>query len=566
VSRFRERINTRGAASAAPRLLLVLLAAGVVAAPARAQGTEAGPLCGIVRPVDELLHCPEPSPPAERAAPASTPPASVQGQAQAQAVSLQQEPPRRIATAPRYVPDLLLVRFRRGTSARQRADVLQRAGVSVERKIADLGVFVVRMPPEHRDAALATLRSSHLVANAERDAVFEQLDTTPNDTDWSAQWGLRLAGLQSAWDFTRGSNVVVAVLDTGVDARHPDLQGAILPGFNVVDPAAGPVDDNGHGTAVAGIIAARTNNRAGIAGICWTCSILPVKVLGADGTGDTAQVAAGIVRAADAHARVISMSLGGPADDQALEQAVSYAAGKGAILVAAAGNNGASTPFYPAASPNVISVAATDESDRLYSWSNFGSWVQVAAPGCNAAPGLSGNYVMFCGTSSATPFVSGLVALLLSKEPGADRSAIVSALEGSTVAIGGRVGRGRVDAVGALASLGSAAGSATTPILTVSGLLTPGTFSRVYRRSLPGGRIGATLSFGGAARLTFSIRNAAGAVVARASGTSPLRLSAPLPAGRFAFAVSGARTRAAFRLVLTNTALTASAGSWKAGQ
>jgi subtilisin family serine protease len=564
VSRFRERINTRGAASAAPRLLLVLLAAGVVAAPARAQGTEEGPLCGIVRPVDELLHCSEPSPPAEGAAATSTPPTSAQGPAQA--VNLQEEPPRRIAAVPRYVPDLLLVRFRGGASPQQRADVLQRAGVSVDRRIADLGVFVVRMPPEHRDAALATLRSSRLVANAEKDAVFEQLDTTPNDTDWSAQWGLRLAGLQSAWDFTRGSSIVVAVLDTGVDGGHPDLQGAILPGFNVVDPAAGPVDDNGHGTAVAGIIAARTNNRAGIAGICWTCSILPVKVLGADGTGDTAQVAAGIVRAADAHARVISMSLGGPADDQALDQAVSYAAGKGAILVAAAGNNGASTPFYPAANPNVISVAATDESDRLYSWSNFGSWVQVAAPGCNAAPGLSGNYVMFCGTSSATPFVSGIVALLLSEQPNADRSAIVSALEGSTVAIGGRVGRGRVDAIGALASLGSAAGSATTPILTINGLLTRGTWSRVYRRSLPGGRIGATLSFGGAARLTFSIRNAAGAVVARASGTSPLRVSAPLPAGRFAFAVSSAGTRAAFRLVLTNAPLTAPAGSLKAGQ
>src|SRR5207237_7576653 len=176
-----------------------------------------------------------------------------------------------------------------------------------------------------------------------------------------AQWGLRRIGMPSVWDRTRGSvKVLVAVLDTGVAAGHPDLQGAIVPGFNLVDPGKGPADDNGHGTSVAGIIAARANNHEGVAGICWTCSILPIKVLGANGTGDTSQVAAGIVRAADAGARVISMSLGGPVDDPTLDDAISYAAGKNAILVAASGNNGTSAQFYPAANPHVISVAATD--------------------------------------------------------------------------------------------------------------------------------------------------------------------------------------------------------------
>src|SRR5581483_9514759 len=131
---------------------------------------------------------------------------------------------------------------------------------------------------------------------------------------------------------------------------------ALLPGINLVDPAAATTDDNGHGTSVAGIVAARGNNDQGIAGVCWYCSVLPVNVLASDGTGDTALVAAGIIRAADAGAQVISMSLGGPADDPSLDAAIAYATARGAIVVAAAGNNGGTTPFYPAADPDVIGV------------------------------------------------------------------------------------------------------------------------------------------------------------------------------------------------------------------
>src|SRR5262249_19000614 len=154
-----------------------------------------------------------------------------------------------------------------------------------------------------------------------------------------------------------------------------------------------------------------TNNRAGVAGMCWTCSILPIKVLGDDGTGSMDDVAAGIVKATDAGARVINLSLGGPAGAQTLQDAVDYAYARNVIIVAAGGNSGVSTPFYPAAYDHVVSVAGTDESDRLYSWSGFGPWVRIAAPGCNPAPTVDGGYATFCGTSSATPVVSGLIAL-----------------------------------------------------------------------------------------------------------------------------------------------------------
>jgi hypothetical protein len=564
VSRDVEGATRGGAVSAAPPpggsairfvlALAVLLALAATACPAASSRVRdrlepPDPLCGITPPVDDLLRCDE------SAAPPGGPPPEAQAAAQQQTDQLPVQEPHAAAATPRYLPGLLLVRFRRGTSPHRQAETLAGAGVTLESRIGALGVVVVRMPPDRRDSALDRLRASRFVAGAGKDAVVELLDTVPNDTDWSAQWGLRRIDLPSAWDLTRGSaQVVVAVLDTGVDFEQPDLQGALLAGSNVLDPARAASDDNGHGTAVAGIIAARANNHSGIAGICWACSILPIKVLGADGTGDTAGVAAGIVRAADAGARVISMSLGGPVDDPTLDAAVAYATGKGAILVAAAGNNGGTAPFYPAASPGVISVAGTDESDRLYSWSNFGGWVQVAAPGCNAAPALSGGYVLFCGTSSATPVVAGLTALALSVQPTAGREAIVGAIESGATRIGDGVSRGRVDAAATLAALGAVAAGPqrTVPktVFSVKGILRARDRARVYRRALVAESIVATVTFRGARTLTLAIRNEVGALVARAGGPSPLRVARVIPAGRYSFAVTGRRTRTAFSLVV----------------
>jgi subtilisin family serine protease len=509
-----------------------------------------------VHPVDDLLHCSTTGSATTAATTTTSTGADQPATAAGTTVNLLERPPRTIPAAPRYVPDLLLMTFRPGTSAQQQANVLAEAGVTVVRRIHGLGVVVVHVPAAHRDAALDRLRASRVVAAAQKDTVFEQLDTTPNDADWYAQWGLRRISMPSVWDRTRGSNnVVVAVLDTGVASGHPDLQGAILPGYNLVDPAKPPADDNGHGTAVAGIIAARTNNHEGIAGVCWTCSILPIKVLAADGTGDTARVAAGVVRAADAGARVISMSLGGPGADRTLDDAIAYALGKGAIVVAAAGNNGTSSLFYPAASPGVVSVAASDESDHLYSWSNFGSWVQIAAPGCNAAPAPVGGYVLFCGTSSATPVVAGLAALLLSADPNASRTAVVNAIETTTTPIGDGVTHGRIDARNALSALvGAPAATVSPTVLTASSTLTSTIGRRVYRRTIGGGPVTAALTFSGASALALTIRNRAGAVVASVAGPSPLRLSNNLPAGRFSFTVSGRTTKAAFTLFLTYSA------------
>ncbi|HZS25467.1 MAG TPA: S8 family peptidase [Gaiellaceae bacterium] len=552
--------TVRTALRAAVIVALVALPALV---PARAGAIEprddlTGLLCSLLPPLDVVLPCSAATPPAQ------VPPQAASGGTERTPTppALPDTTPPTAPVAPRYVDDILLIRFKSGVSQQDQTDELARAGVTAVRRIDAIGVTVVQMPPEHRNDALAELESSPLVADAERDVVMQQLDTTPNDTYWQSQWGLRRADFPSAWDHTRGlGSVVVAVLDTGVDAALPDIQN-VASGFNFDSPGAPPSDDNGHGTSVAGIVAAHTDNREGVAGVCWSCSILPIKVLGADGTGDTALVAEGIVHAADAGARVISMSLGAPADDETLDEAVTYAISKGAILVAAAGNNGSSTPFYPAATPGVLGVAATDQNDRLYSWSDYGSWAKVAAPGCNPAPSSSGGYVNFCGTSSATPVVSGLAALLLSEQPLATRDDVIQAIEETTVPIGSGVDYGRIDAAAALAKLGDAAvvpalraaPSSTLPvsIATLRGRLTKRVRSRTYRLTLGPLLVRASLRFTGARTLTLAVRDGSGHIVARAGGRSPLRLARPLPSGTFTFAVSG-RTRASYTLSLSGS-------------
>jgi subtilisin family serine protease len=523
-------------------------------------------LCGIAEPVDDILHCREAPPPSESPPPTppNNPPASVPeaGPKPSPSVSSASAPdthpalstiaPYVASPMPDYVPNLLLVRFKPGLSPRRRAQALAAAGAVVDHEIGQLGVFVLRVLPARRDQVLARLQASSLVAGAEKDEIVEELDTTPNDTDWSDQWGLQRIGLPSAWDQTKGANVTVAVLDTGVDAAHPDLQGAVLPGYDLTGSPAGTDDSKGHGSAVAGIIAARTNNHQGVAGICWSCSILPVKVLADDGEGSVDDVAQGIVKATDAGARVINLSLGGPAGSDTLDQAISYAVAKNVVLVAAAGNNGSSAPFYPAANPNVVSVAATDETDRLYSWSDFGSWVRVSAPGCNPAPALAGNYAIFCGTSAAAPVVSGLIALAFSLRPDADQAQVVQAVTSGTDPLSA-LPQGRIDAPATLSAIAPGTALPARPRGTKStfrGVLTATQTWHVHERVVGMGTATETVSFTRSAWVTLSLVTSSNKVLARISGHTPLTLRHRLPAGAYWFGVAVAG-RATTRYTLT---------------
>lgn len=249
---------------------------------------------------------------------------------------------------------------------------------------------------------------------------------------------------------------MIAVVDTGVTAT-PDLAGRVLPGHDFVNNDADPRDDSGHGTMAAEVAAAAGYNKTGIAGVCWSCRILPVKVLGKDGSGSYSDIAEGIRYAADQGANVINLSLSGTDDSQLLRDAVAYAAGKGSLVLAAAGNDGSSVPHFPAAIPSVIAVGGETSTGTRYPWSDYGSWVDVTAPGCNPSPALNGAVEQFCGTSSATPFTAGVAGLLASTDPAPSAATIRAALVASrTGAIG------RIDALGALAAL-PYAGDKTAP-------------------------------------------------------------------------------------------------------
>ena len=280
---------------------------------------------------------------------------------------------------------------------------------------------------------------------------------TPNDPGYPAEWGVVKSRVNLAWSATRGSSrVVIAVVDTGVTATA-DLAGRVLPGHDFVNGDDDARDDNGHGTMAAEVIAAAGNNRIGIAGICGGCRILPVKVLGKDGSGAYSNIADGIRYAADQGATVINLSLGGSDDSQPLRDAVAYAAGRGALVVGAAGNDGSAAPHYPAAIPPVLAVGGVTSTDTRYSWSNFGSWVDVTAPGCNPSQALNGVVMQYCGTSSATPFTAGVAGLLASTDPAPSADTIRAALIASR-----KAPAGRIDALNALNAL-PYAGDTTAP-------------------------------------------------------------------------------------------------------
>ena len=221
---------------------------------------------------------------------------------------------------------------------------------------------------------------------------------------------------------TRGRGVKVAIVDSGVEAAHQDLVGSVLPGKDYVNPADdGRIDPNGHGTHVAGIIAAHVDNGLGIDGAAPDVHILPVRVLDANGGGDASNVAKGIIWAADHGARVINLSLGG-GKSPGIEQAMQYANSKGAVVLAAGGNNGdaGNAPMYPAAYPEAIAVAAVDSSLTHPAFGNTGNYLDVSAPGVGIVSlwGTSPTaYADASGTSMATPYASAEAALIIAATP-----------------------------------------------------------------------------------------------------------------------------------------------------
>src|SRR5581483_2686807 len=259
----------------------------------------------------------------------------------------------------------------------------------------------------------------------------------PNDPRYASEAAyLQEMHLPQAWDTTTGNdNMILAIVDSGVQLNHPDLAGRLVPGYDFVNNDPSPDDDFGHGTMVAGIAAAVTNNGAGVAGGAWRGKIMPIKVL--DNTGSASDE--DIASAVDHGASVINLSLGGPGASTTLQTAVDYATSHNVVVVAAAGNDGgtanATVPHYPAACNGVVAVGATDSAGNHASFSSYGSWVDVVAPGSgivSTAWATSTNrfslYGSGDGTSFSSPLVAATVFLMRSVDPNANQATIVSRL------------------------------------------------------------------------------------------------------------------------------------------
>jgi thermitase len=341
----------------------------------------------------------------------------------------------KVEKAKAYAQDRVLVKMKAGKDVNKLAE---KHGAKLKEKLGDTQWSVVNVPNGKAEAMLEKLKGDADVEAVELDEVLTmQID--PNDPGWWSQWGPYQTYADWAWDITKGTaSRTIAIVDTGVDLNHADLAGKFVPGYDFVNNDAVAQDDQGHGTHCAGIAAAIGNNGRDIAGMDWNAKIMPIKVLNSAGSGYTSNIINGVRWAADRGAHVISMSLGGGGYSQAFQDVINYAYGKGAIIVAAAGNSNTSAVSYPAGYSNVVSVASTAENGTRSSFSNYGSWVDVAAPGSNILSLRNGGgTTTMSGTSMATPLVAGLASLAWSKNTGYSNTTVINRIFNTTDKISG---------------------------------------------------------------------------------------------------------------------------------
>lgn len=367
-----------------------------------------------------------------------------------------------------------VVRLKRGVSEKQRDAAMTAAGARITGVIEALRLLRVELQPSRftllRDApGIEWVHREGRVHIAQKGV---KAASKTNDPLLWRQWALKAMRVFKAWKKQEGkaNPVVVAVVDTGVDPSHPDLKDRVISGYDFVNLDSRGADDHGHGTHVAGIIAATPNNRTGIAGMSWGAEIMPLKALGENGSGGNFGVTASIVYAIEHGAKVVNLSLGGQGVrcPREFELAARWAAQRDVLLVAAAGNSArAGNPVgYPAACDGYVGVGATEKDDAWASFSDYGDYVDLSAPGVDVVstipPGMgmqydpnTYGYGPASGTSMAAPHAAGLAALLLAQHPDWGPQQVQERMEKTALDLGpkGRdhwFGAGRIDAAAAL--------------------------------------------------------------------------------------------------------------------
>lgn len=437
---------------------------------------------------------------------------------------------------PNFETGAVLVRWGPSAGVRAQESIVSTMGASTVDSIPQLGIYKLRVPPGREREAVDTLKNSG-AEQAELNHV-RRITLTPNDSYFANQWDMSKIGAPAAWDITTGSSsIIVAVVDTGLDTSHPDRPQNLLLGPDYIRDATGntPVSDDqqGHGTHVSGTVAARLNNSAGVAGLAPGVTLMSVRVLDQYGSGDTFTAAKGVTYAADHGAKVINLSLAGTETDSTEAAAMNYAASKGALVVAAAGNcyaGGAgcdsqiNPTMYPAALPNVIAVGSTGSGDAHAYYSETGNYVDLAAPGGGASSPSDqiystckgSNYCYKIGTSMAAPHVAALAALVWSVNPNLTADQVHTIMRQTAVDLGtaGRddtFGYGRIDVYQALRQ--------------AQGTL--GYSAQFVSQSFPSSQMYTGQPF----TATVTVKNTGGTTWQR-DGASPTRLGTSLPTDR----------------------------------
>ena len=363
--------------------------------------------------------------------------------------------PNEHANGPRFIKREVLVQPRVGIRSQRFEQLLRRFDATSKRQLSRLRVHVISVPEQAEQAVVRALSNRPEVEFAELNEIIEPVQIIPNDPHYSSAWHLPTINAPSAWGLNLGDNITVAILDTGVDPFHPDLGANLVAGRNTASGSSTTTDVHGHGTKVAGVVAALSDNALGVASIAWHASIMPIRVTDrSDGYASFSAIADGIVWAADRGATVANASyeVNG---SSTVANAAQYMRNRGGLFFASAGNAGTDPGYSP--NQSIVAVSATTSSDTKASWSNYGAYVDLSGPGTGIWTTTNGGgFGTASGTSFSSPIAAAVAALVMSANPSLSASEVELVLKNSAVDLGisgsdVEFGAGRVDAGAAVA-------------------------------------------------------------------------------------------------------------------
>ena len=369
----------------------------------------------------------------------------------------------------------ILVETRAGLDDGEFSKILSRHGGRSSTRLNKNNIHIIKLPDGADERVAAELlRLNPQIKSAEVDKLIapEQIG---NDTYYKSAWHLAKIQAPIAWDSSLGTGVTIAILDSGVDGAHPDLAGKLVPGWNFFDSNNNTTDVYGHGTKVAGSVAAASNNGVGVTGVAWNAKIMPVRISDTAGYAFYSTIAEGIYWAADHGAKVVNISYA-VQSSTSVQTAANYLRGKGGIVVNSAGNGGVLDTTL--ASNALLTVSATGSTDAKASWSSFGDYVDVSAPGVGIwTTTRGGGYASVSGTSFSSPITAGVVALMMSANPLLKPTELENILKTTAVDLGTpgsdrEFGAGRINAAAAvqkaLGLKGAAVSDTTAPVVSIT--------------------------------------------------------------------------------------------------